>query len=209
VCEVGRLGAAFRLKTAVEIFGPADFREQPWKNGGGTTRELLRAPHPHDPEKFAWRVSCATIATSGPFSVFPGIDRTLMLLAGDGFALHCGRAPEIALTECGQMVHFSGDLATHCRLFDGPSRDFNLMVDRALFRGAVALLRLGKDPQPWTSVPLCLVFVLEGTVTLAGPGLDRPVRLAAGELGRVHPAKDCRLESTNALMVKVDLFALT
>ena len=195
------------MTPAVEIFGPADFHEQPWKNGGGVTRELLRAPHPHVAGKFAWRVSCAAVAASGPFSEFPGIDRSLMLLDGDGFALRCGNSPEVVLAERGQMIHFSGDLPVHCRLLGGPSRDFNLMVDRTLYRGELTLLRPGRTPQSLGSASLCLLYLLEGTITLSAPGSDRRSTLATGELGRLHPAEGFLVEaaSTAALVVKVDL----
>lgn len=59
----------------------------PWKNGGGVTRELVKLPHPTDPARFLARLSIATVATSGPFSAFPGIDRTLLMLEGRGMRL--------------------------------------------------------------------------------------------------------------------------
>jgi len=41
-----------------------------WKNGGGTTREILRVPA--EPTAFDWRLSLATIDSPGPFSAFEG-----------------------------------------------------------------------------------------------------------------------------------------
>ncbi|OJT17017.1 hypothetical protein BO221_47220 [Archangium sp. Cb G35] len=61
----------------------------PWKNGGGVTRELWKLPHPFDPARFLARVSIATVGASGPFSVFPGVDRTLMILEGAGHGTGC------------------------------------------------------------------------------------------------------------------------
>ena len=51
----------------------------PWKNGGGVTSELARSPQA---DEFDWRLSVAEVATDGPFSQFPGIDRLLVLLSG-------------------------------------------------------------------------------------------------------------------------------
>lgn len=51
-----------------------DVPDQPWKNGGGTTREL------HRDER--WRLSIATITAAGEFSSFPGIDRTFTVARG-------------------------------------------------------------------------------------------------------------------------------
>ena len=43
----------------------------PWKNGGGTTREVLKSPASATIDTFNWRISLAAVATSGPFSLFP------------------------------------------------------------------------------------------------------------------------------------------
>lgn len=31
----------------MDVLSGADFKEMPWKNGGGVTLELVRAPHPN------------------------------------------------------------------------------------------------------------------------------------------------------------------
>lgn len=188
-------------------FGPADFPEQPWKNGGGTTRELWRAPHSHDPGKFAWRVSCATIAASGPFSVFPGIDRTLLLLTGKGLALRCGDAPEQELRMPGQTFHFPGDLATYGRLLDGPVQDFNLMVDRTLHRGEIVLIKSGSAAPD--CAPISLVYLLQGGLTLFVPDSAQQLQLTKGELGYLTNVSRFSLQSasTDFIAVKADIFA--
>ena len=63
-------------------------RVVPWRNGGGSTRQVAIAP----PDGglgtgFAWRVSVAGVAADGPFSALPGIDRSLWLLRGAGMDL--------------------------------------------------------------------------------------------------------------------------
>ena len=55
----------------------SDHRRMPWKNGGGETVEVIVHPEGASLSDFGWRVSMATVASDGPFSVFPGIDRTL------------------------------------------------------------------------------------------------------------------------------------
>ena len=75
----------------LRIFGPGDFRVMPWKNGAGSTTELLIDPPGATlAGGFRWRVSMATVAESGPFSSFPGLDRTLLLLEGEGMELDHG-----------------------------------------------------------------------------------------------------------------------
>ena len=57
----------------------SDHRRMPWKNGGGETVEVIVHPEGASLSDFGWRVSMASVASDGPFSVFPDIDRTLEL----------------------------------------------------------------------------------------------------------------------------------
>ena len=75
------------------VLTPADYRRMPWKNGGGHTTEIAAEPPGAGMASFAWRVSVADIAHDGPFSAFPGVDRTLVLLAGDGMRLATAGRP--------------------------------------------------------------------------------------------------------------------
>ena len=42
----------------------------PWRNGGGTTSEIVVEPGPGG--RFHFRLSIADVEASGPFSGFPG-----------------------------------------------------------------------------------------------------------------------------------------
>jgi hypothetical protein len=59
-----------------------DCPARPWKNGLGRTRELAVAPPGAGMDGFLWRVSVAEVDSAAPFSAFPGIDRTIVLLEG-------------------------------------------------------------------------------------------------------------------------------
>jgi uncharacterized protein len=60
----------------------ADYPVMPWKNGGGTTSEILIEPPGADMANFDWRVSTARIDEASDFSRFPGVDWTLIVLSG-------------------------------------------------------------------------------------------------------------------------------
>jgi uncharacterized protein len=51
----------------------------PWRNGGGSTREVFRCG---DPDAFRWRLSIARVERAGPFSAFPHHQRQIALLDG-------------------------------------------------------------------------------------------------------------------------------
>ncbi|WP_374586077.1 HutD/Ves family protein [Ideonella dechloratans] len=96
--------------------------EQPWRNGGGRTRELLVWPTPED---WQVRVSVADIDREGQFSPFPGVRRWFQVLSGAGVVLEGDALP---LTPDSEPHAFEGALAPHCALVHGPTRDLNLMV---------------------------------------------------------------------------------
>ena len=112
------------------IFLPASRRvAQPWKNGAGVTREVAAFPPGSGLETFDWRVSIAEVAADGPFSIFPGIDRTLIILSGEGVALEvAGRSSRLSPGEA--PYSFPGDQPTGCALLGGPVVDLNVMSRR-------------------------------------------------------------------------------
>mgnify|MGYP001765454874 CR=1 FL=1 len=100
-----------------------DVAPVPWRNGGGLTRELLAWPSPQD---WRCRLSVADIASDGPFSAFPGVERHFVVLEGDGVRLHfADRQVEQRLGDA--PLVFDGVAAPGCSLLGGPVRDLNLM----------------------------------------------------------------------------------
>lgn len=102
----------------------------PWKNGGGSTTEIAIAPVGATLDKFDWRVSLATISANGPFSVFPGVDRTLALVDGAGVVLEIGDEGRFVLSEDDPIVEFGGESPVAATLTLGPTTDFNVMTAR-------------------------------------------------------------------------------
>lgn len=105
-------------------------KAMPWKNGGAVTTEIAISPAAATLSEFDWRVSIARIETTGPFSAFPGIDRTLAVLSGAGLTLNVeGRAPLQLLASNGG-VELPGELWAHARVSSGVVEVFNVMTRR-------------------------------------------------------------------------------
>lgn len=119
-------------------------RAMPWKNGGGSTREIVCQPPGAGMDAFDWRVSIATIAAAGPFSAFLGVDRVISLLTGDGVHLQ-GHGVDHRLDRRLAPFAFSGDVALGCELLGGPSTDFNVMTRRGKLRADVQVLHQAGD----------------------------------------------------------------
>ena len=97
---------------------------EPWRNGGGITRALLAWPTIDE-----WRIRCsvATVAASGPFSNFEGVDRWFSVLKGAGVSLTIdGKTHQQTVST--SPLQFAGDAKTDCSLIDGETEDFNLML---------------------------------------------------------------------------------
>lgn len=115
---------------------------QAWRNGGGTTRELLTWPPGAD---WKLRISRADIDADGPFSPFDGVQRWFAVLQGHGVVLRfTGR--EHLLRPGDAPLCFDGALAPGCRLHDGPTTDLNLMA-----RGGSGWMEPVLADTPWHS----------------------------------------------------------
>jgi environmental stress-induced protein Ves len=135
------------MSGTLQRFDIATLPATPWKNGGGSTREIACWPPGTGFDAFEWRVSIATIAASGPFSVFPGVDRTIMLLEGDGVQLQ-GEGVDHRLDTALAPYAFSGDAVVDCTLLGGASTDFNVMTRRGRLRAELRVLRGTTDLPP-------------------------------------------------------------
>lgn len=105
---------------------------QPWRNGGGVTRELLAWP-PGSGADWRLRVSVAEIERDGPFSAFAGVQRCFAVLEGAGVVLGFEDGDRV-LTPDSLPLAFEGGAAPSCRLIEGPTRDLNLMARQAAGR---------------------------------------------------------------------------
>lgn len=153
---------------------PAQYRQMPWRNGGGVTSEIAVFPEPEDgataiAQPFWWRLSIAAVKESGPFSLFPGYDRTLLMLSGDGMELSIGaEAAPLVVRQPSVPVAFSGDFPTSCKLLGGAVRDFNIMTMRGRVKSQtqVRALSSGQPQQVLVAGETAFVFVLQGNINV-------------------------------------------
>lgn len=116
---------------ASRIIPANEYRRERWKNGLGWTREIVRVPAAGT---WDWRLSIAEIERDAAFSAFPGIDRELVLLRGNGLRLRFGDGRVVELEPPHGRLRFAGEDAVAGELADGPTHDFNLMWRRGAVR---------------------------------------------------------------------------
>jgi environmental stress-induced protein Ves len=119
-----------------------DLVRVPWKNGHGTTAEVAAFPEGSGFDTFGWRISMADVASDGPFSVFPGIDRTLIVVEGEGIELDVEGIAYL-LDRTSPKLSFAGDDVTTGRLLSGPIRDLNVMTRRGQFKHRARFVQSG------------------------------------------------------------------
>jgi environmental stress-induced protein Ves len=152
----------------LHTFFVADLPAVPWKNCGGVTREIVCQPPGAGMDSFDWRVSIAHIASDGPFSAFPGIDRVITLLSGGG--VHLSSADGQVNHRLGSPLApfaFAGEAAIHARLLEGDCHDFNVMTRRAVCSASLQVLRSACD---WQASSQGLFMAVQGNWQLEGAG---------------------------------------
>jgi environmental stress-induced protein Ves len=163
----------------MRIVAPAEFRVQPWKNGGGVTHEIVRWP---DSDAYDVRISLADDRVPGPFSQFLGYRRWSFLAAAAPIVLDvAGRVHQ--LVALGDHIEVDGDVAIGCALPAGPTRLLNFLVrdgvDAQIGRGpcsrAVRFV-FALDAMPWLPGGHAAVFDPPELVELN----DHAVWLASG-----------------------------
>ena len=160
------------MPTKVRHLKPADYRTVPWKNGGGGTTEIaVDPPESSVNEPFRWRLSLARVERSGPFSAFPGYDRSIMLVSGHGMVLDFAGHGQARLALPFAPVAFAGEWATEARLIGGASEDFNVMSDRRRLRH---LLRIVQPHEQVELAPteVTAIVCFEGAVEVRGLGVQ-------------------------------------
>ena len=173
-----------------------DCPAKPWKNGLGRTRELAVHPSGAGIDDFLWRVSVAEVERAAPFSAYPGVDRVIALLDGDGFTMRFDDGRTHALTEPGVPFAFPGEAAVAMTLAGSPGRDFNLMLRRGRARGGIETWRTAgaRHPDP----DLALVYCAHGRIDTDGGELHAGDAWQPGSGALVlHP-------NTLALAVRVE-----
>ncbi|MGC0053580.1 HutD family protein [Brucella pituitosa] len=148
-----------------KVLKAQDHRRMPWKNGGGVTVEIAIHPINASVDNFDWRISTATVANDGPFSVFPDIDRTLSVLEGNGIVLDV-EGVETTLTRETAPFAFAADASSGARLIDGTITDLNVMTRRGRFTHQVERIVTNDSAIIAPDRGTMLVFCAEGNFEL-------------------------------------------
>lgn len=167
----------------IRIQRAAGRAEIPWKNGGGVTREVAAWPPGTGSADFDWRISIASVARGGPFSVFPGVDRELAVLEGALRLSVEGRA-EVTVSPGSASVHFPGDVPCSGDPGAAPVTDLNVMTRRGKLSSRMTWIAVERQHVLRATAARTFVLAVDA-VTLVSRGLA--YSLHARDLAELQP----------------------
>ena len=182
--------------SALGVLRREDQPVTPWRNGGGVTREVAFGLWGSRTE-FEWRVSIAEVEQAGPFSSFPGVERTIMLLEGEQMVLTVDGVERPLQRRV--PFTFSGDSATTCQIPAGPTRDLNVMTQR----GRVSATTVVHDLSDGRALPVAgatVAVLLTGEAVVVGPDGSRAELAPLDALG---PSATVRMVMGDGLVAVV------
>lgn len=145
-----------RLKHSIVRHGEGE--ETVWKNGQGKSWSIGRSER-FDGTNFEWSVSIAVMSDEREFSRYPGVDRTLSIIDGDGMKLRLGDR-EILLTQDSQPFAFDGEArVVGDVLFQRPVVDFNVLTLRSACKHSSRRIHLTDDHILRADVDVLIVHV--------------------------------------------------
>jgi environmental stress-induced protein Ves len=156
----------------MQILRRAGYRQMPWKNGQGLTEEVLTFPEGSTVDAFDWRISIAHVGADGPFSLFPGIDRTIALLDGAGLILDLPDETEQLLSPGGKPFAFPGEWDISSRNVDGGTMDLNIMTRRGRATHRLTRQRLEAGAALIASTTTVLIVNAPATLDASGVAIS-------------------------------------
>ncbi len=181
----------------------ANLRSAPWKNGGGSTTEIAIAPAGAHLDDFEWRVSLATIAQDGPFSAFPGIDRSLALVDGDGVLLDFGDE-RFVLSPSEPLIEFAGEDAVHATVTGQHTTDFNVMTRRGVCRHRLELRTVRGKEALKRRAGTTILFLAEGESMTLSSARER-IAMVRYDTVVIEADDDWTMEAQQATVLVADI----
>lgn len=153
----------------MDIFRYGTLRSAPWRNGGGSTREVTALPA--GAADFDWRISIADVTAAGQFSSFPGVERILTVIEGELLVVTVDGA-EHAMEKY-RPFRFSGDSVTTGALPAGNAVALSVMAKRGKYTAYLAIVELSrKRGHPLFGDQFALLLKGNAVVTADGASVE-------------------------------------
>lgn len=145
-----------------------------WKNNLGESRLILRSPPDGEPGDFDWQVGTATMSGTLPFSDYPGIDRSLCVIGGQGLRIR-SQLRDLVLTKESAPFHFQGEeKIVGTTLGQDVMQDFNILSRRDGFTHRARRVSVPPEGVAHPVGDISIIYVQTGraTVTLGSQSVE-------------------------------------
>ena len=162
--------------TSHHVIAWSELIAEPWRNGGGKTRQILSRrltesseEVPAAAEDWDWRLSIADVNSAGAFSRFIGMTRILTVIEGNSVTLTVdGTVEEVGKH---RPFRFDGGANTSAKLPHGPIRDLNLIARTGFVDATLRIETLSaENPCRISDGQFCVL--LEGSAQLNANAVD-------------------------------------
>jgi environmental stress-induced protein Ves len=143
----------------------SSYRETPWKNGQGLTRQIAIFPKNATvaANDFLWRISSASVTQSNQFSHFPDCERQLVICSEAGVLINgkvmLAYAPFI----------FSGEENIHCELINNtPIVDLGIIYKKELVQATLKVLSITSPATIDLDPGIHFLFLAKGDECMIG-----------------------------------------
>ena len=179
------------------LISKQQFKVMPWKNGSGVTAEIAIDPPGSDfrEAQFNWRLSSARIDDENQFSKFPGYDRILTVLSGQGLILNNQELGPFEIFE------FQGEDGIECSLIENSVEDLGLIFKRDKYKCSIQILNVTAPMYLKLEAKTHFFLSLSQPVNVAG------VELVAPDFLKVEEATNVEITSKvfPAFVLKIDI----
>ncbi|TAM90397.1 MAG: hypothetical protein EPN41_01770 [Candidimonas sp.] len=123
-------------------FTPASkLREQPWKNGAGSTRDVVTYPDDAERDAVLWRAGILELTADGTLPTWDGMDRILMLIGGGPLTLIREDTAAQTTYEPGARLYWSAETVYRAELHGHSATLFTLLLRQKQAHGCVDMRR--------------------------------------------------------------------
>lgn len=137
-----------------------------WKNNLGESRLILRSPQDSQPDDFDWQGGTATMSGTLPFSDYPGIDRSLCVIGGQGLRVQ-SQLRDLVLTKESGPFHFQGEeTIVGTTLGQDVMQDFNILSRRDGFSHQTRRVSVPSEGVAHPLGDVCIIYVQAGRVSV-------------------------------------------
>ena len=168
-----------RLPQLMQILTPESSRSMPWANGLGSTLEIATDAHSHHArgDSWTWRLSVTDVPTRANFSKFPGVDRWIVCLHGNGMRIERSYV-WTTLPNSGDALSFAGEEIVTGDPIGANVRDVNWFLRRNCWQGGMRVHR-----ETGSTIVEGEVVVIHAFSASAGPTIrceGQSVKIATG-----------------------------